>query len=131
MRISHWSSDVCSSDLIAFHPREISSMARGMAYLSPRLASAAALLLPLTLAATPALAQTAPTHVKEDSVVLQPAQVADDAPVLDTLAPAYLPSRSEDHARALLTFIPTVGQALRSASVTGSVSQSVYISGDA
>src|SRR3546814_16334028 len=68
-------------------------MARGMAYLSPRLASAAALLLPLTLAGTPALAQTAPTDVKEDSVVLQPDKVADYAPVVETLAQANLPDR--------------------------------------
>src|SRR3546814_1790721 len=85
-------------------------MARGMAYLSPRLASAAALLLPLTLAGTPALAQTAPTDVKEDSVVLQPDKVADDAPVVETLAQANLPSWSEDNARALLTFIRNVGE---------------------
>ncbi|MBB5708288.1 L,D-transpeptidase family protein [Sphingopyxis panaciterrulae] len=81
-----------------------------MAYLSPRLASAAALLLPLTLAGAPALAQTAPTDVKEDSVVLQPDKVADDAPVVETLAQANLPSWSEDNARALLTFIRNIGE---------------------
>src|SRR3546814_16670987 len=85
-------------------------MARGRAYLSPRLASAAALRLPLTLAGTPALAQTAPTDVKEDSVVLQPDKVADDAPVVETLAQPNLPSWSEDNARALLTFIRNVGE---------------------
>lgn len=81
-----------------------------MALISPRFAPAAALLLPLALAGAPALAQTAPTDVKEDSVVLQPDKVADDAPVVETLAEANLPSWSEDNARALLTFIQNVGE---------------------
>ena len=81
-----------------------------MAYLSPRLAPAAALLLPLTLAGAPVRAQTAPTDVKEDSVVLQPDKVDDDAPVVETLAQANLPSWSEDNASALLTFIRNVGE---------------------
>src|SRR3546814_6636661 len=78
-----------------------------MAYLSPCLAPAAALILPLTLAGAPALAQT---NVKEDSVVLQPDKVADDAPVVETFAQAQLPSWTEDNARALLTFIQHVGE---------------------
>src|SRR3546814_7467252 len=69
-----------------------------MAYLSPCLAPAASLILPLTLAGAPALAQT---NVKEDSVVLQPDKVADDAPVVETFAQAQLPSWTEDNARAL------------------------------
>src|SRR3546814_17925812 len=40
---------------------------------------AAALLLPLTLLAAPAFAQT---EVKEDSVILQPDKVKDDAPIV-------------------------------------------------
>ncbi|SKB58170.1 L,D-transpeptidase family protein [Sphingopyxis flava] len=75
---------------------------------SPFSASAAALLLPLTLAAVPAFAQTAPTDVKEDSVILQPDKVTDDAPVVETLAEANLPSWSKDNARALLDFIAAV-----------------------
>jgi len=74
---------------------------------SPFSAPAAALLLPLALAGAPALAQT--SDVKEDSVVFQPDKVADDAPVVETLAEANLPSWSKDNARALLAFIATVG----------------------
>ncbi len=81
-----------------------------MSIISPRLASATALLLPLALAGAPVFAQTAPTDVKEDSVVLQPDKVADDAPTVETLAEANLPSWSEDNARALLTFIRNVGE---------------------
>jgi len=81
-----------------------------MALVSPRFAPTAALLLPLALAGAPTLAQTAPTDVKEDSVILQPDKVADDAPVVETLAEANLPSWSEDNARALLTFIQNVGE---------------------
>src|SRR3546814_8489313 len=69
-----------------------------MAYLSPCRAPAAALILPLTLAGAPALAQT---NVKEDSVVLQPDKVADDAPVVETFAHAQLPSWTEDNAREM------------------------------
>jgi len=79
-----------------------------MVKISPFSASAAALLLPLALAAVPVLAQTAPTDVKEDSVILQPDKVTDDAPVVETLAEANLPSWSEDNARALLDFIAAV-----------------------
>ncbi len=74
---------------------------------SPFSAPAAALLLPLALASAPALAQT--SDVKEDSVVFQPDKVADDAPVVETLAEANLPSWSKDNARALVAFIGTVG----------------------
>ncbi|WP_432770849.1 MAG: L,D-transpeptidase family protein [Sphingopyxis sp.] len=65
---------------------------------------AAMLCLPLALLATPAAAQT---EVKEDSVILQPDKVADDAPVV--AAPVELPSWSEDNATALLTFIESAG----------------------
>jgi murein L,D-transpeptidase YcbB/YkuD len=65
----------------------------------------AALMLPLTLFAAPAFAQA----VKEDSVVLQPDKVKDDAPVVETVGEANLPSWSVANARALLTFIKTVG----------------------
>lgn len=68
-------------------------------------ASAAALFLPLTLLAAPALAQT--TNVKEDSVILQPDKVADDAPVV--AADVVLPNWNEGNATALLSFIERVG----------------------
>lgn len=70
-------------------------------------ASVAALLLPLTLAAVPALAQT--TNVKEDSVVLQPDKVVDEAPEVESWADADLPSWSKDNARSLVAFIDHVG----------------------
>jgi murein L,D-transpeptidase YcbB/YkuD len=65
---------------------------------------AATLLLPLSLLATPAFAQTA---VKEDSVVLQPDKVADDAPVV--AAQVALPTWSEENATALLSVIEKIG----------------------
>lgn len=65
---------------------------------------AAALLLPLTLLAVPAFAQT---EVKEDSVILQPDKVKDDAPVVAVRI--EMPSWSEDNATALLSFIEKVG----------------------
>ncbi|WP_255211524.1 L,D-transpeptidase family protein [Sphingopyxis granuli] len=74
-----------------------------MSKLSPRFAFA----LPLLFAAAPALAQT--TDVKEDSVVLQPDKVTDDAPVVETLAEANLPDWSANNAKALLAFIGNVG----------------------
>ncbi|UNK78856.1 L,D-transpeptidase family protein [Sphingopyxis granuli] len=74
-----------------------------MSKLSPRFAFA----LPLLFAAAPALAQT--TDVKEDSVVLQPDKVTDDAPVVETLAEANLPDWSAGNAKALLAFIGNVG----------------------
>jgi murein L,D-transpeptidase YcbB/YkuD len=83
-------------------------MASPMVKNSPISAAAAALLLPLALAGAPALAQT--TDVKEDSVILQPDKVDDDAPVVETLAEANLPSWSKDNARALIAFIATVGE---------------------
>jgi murein L,D-transpeptidase YcbB/YkuD len=68
-------------------------------------ASTAALFLPLTLLAVPALAQT---DVKEDSVVIQPDKVADDAPVVvDGIA---LPRWSESDATALLSVIEKAGE---------------------
>lgn len=66
---------------------------------------AAALILPMTLLAAPAFAQA----VKEDSVVLQPDKVADDAPVVETMSEANLPSWSTANAKSLLTFIKTSG----------------------
>lgn len=66
---------------------------------------AVAFLLPLTLLASPALAQT---EVKEDSVILQPDKVTDDAPVV--AAEAELPGWSRANAQALLTFIKNVGE---------------------
>jgi len=66
--------------------------------------SAATLLLPLTLLAAPALAQTG---VKEDSVILQPDKVTDDAPRVT--APIAIPSWSEENATALLTAIENIG----------------------
>ncbi|MFN4357344.1 L,D-transpeptidase family protein [Sphingopyxis alaskensis] len=65
---------------------------------------AAALLLPLGLLAAPALAQT---DVKEDSVILQPDKVTDDAPVV--AAQFEMPGWSEENATALLGFIEKVG----------------------
>lgn len=67
---------------------------------------AAALFLPLSLFTAPALAQTG---VKEDSVVLQPDKVKDDAPVVETAAEANLPSWSKQNAEALLSVIEGVG----------------------
>ena len=58
----------------------------------------------LSLFAAPALAQTG---VKEDSVVLQPDKVVDDAPVV--AADIMLPPWSETNATALLSFIEQVG----------------------
>ena len=65
---------------------------------------AAALLLPLTLLAGPAFAQT---EVKEDSVILQPDKVKDDAPVVAVRI--EMPSWSEENATALLSYIEKVG----------------------
>ncbi|MBA3942497.1 MAG: L,D-transpeptidase, partial [Sphingopyxis sp.] len=70
----------------------------------PAVRPAAALILPLALLASPAFAQT---NVKEDSVVLQPDKVADDAPVV--AAQMELPAWSEENATALLGFIEKVG----------------------
>ena len=67
---------------------------------------AAALLLPLSLLAVPAFAQPG---VKEDSVILQPDKVQDDAPVVETAAEANLPSWSKQNAEALLVSIEGVG----------------------
>ncbi|PQM26864.1 L,D-transpeptidase [Sphingopyxis lindanitolerans] len=67
----------------------------------------AALLLPLALLASPALAQT--TNVKEDSVVLQPDKVKDDAPVVETMTQANLPDWSVANAKALLGVVQSVG----------------------
>jgi L,D-transpeptidase YcbB len=66
--------------------------------------SAATLILPLSLLATPALAQTS---VKEDSVILQPDKVTDDAPLV--AAQVALPNWSEENATALLTAIENIG----------------------
>ena len=74
---------------------------------SPSVRRSAALLLPLTLLGTSAIAQT--TNVKEDSVVLQPDKVKDDAPVVETMSQANLPDWSVTNARALLGFIQSVG----------------------
>ncbi|WP_447763015.1 L,D-transpeptidase family protein [Sphingopyxis panaciterrae] len=63
----------------------------------------AALILPLALAASPALAQ----EVKEDSVILQPDKVADDAPVV--AAEVALPDWTEANATALLSAIEGAG----------------------
>lgn len=65
---------------------------------------AAALLLPLTLLAAPAFAQS---EVKEDSVILQPDKIRDDAPVV--AVQIDMPSWSEDNATALLSYIEKVG----------------------
>lgn len=64
---------------------------------------AATLLLPLTLLTSPAIAQ----EVKEDSVILQPDKVKDDAPVV--AVQIDMPSWSEENATALLSFIEKVG----------------------
>src|SRR3989344_3909969 len=67
---------------------------------------ASALLLPLSLRAVPALAQQS---VKEDSVILQPDKVTDDAPVVETAAEANLPSWSKQNAETLLVAIEGIG----------------------
>ncbi|WP_223181565.1 L,D-transpeptidase family protein [Sphingopyxis sp. LK2115] len=64
----------------------------------------ALILLSFGLLAAPALAQT---DVKEDSVVLQPDKVTDDAPVV--AAQIEMPSWTEENATALLSFIERVG----------------------
>ncbi|HET6537734.1 MAG TPA: L,D-transpeptidase family protein [Sphingopyxis sp.] len=82
-------------------------MPLGMAHFFPfsfRTASVA--LLPLALASTAALAQS---DVKEDSVVLQPDRVADDAPTVKSEAEVQIPDWSRSNARALLDFIQNVG----------------------
>lgn len=63
----------------------------------------AALFLPLTLLAAPVFAQ----EVKEDSVVLQPDKVVDDAPVV--AAETVLPNWTESNATALLSAIESAG----------------------
>jgi murein L,D-transpeptidase YcbB/YkuD len=83
-------------------------MARAMASFPPfsfRTASVA--LLPLALASAPAFAQTA---VKEDSVVLQPDKVVDEAPTVASEADVQIPDWSKANARALLTFIQGVSK---------------------
>lgn len=67
--------------------------------------AAAAVVLPLALASLPAAAQSG---VKEDSVVLQPDKVTDDAPTIASEAEQSLPDWSKDNARALLAFIQGV-----------------------
>ena len=74
-----------------------------MVKISPR---HAAFILPIALAATPAFAQTS---VKEDSVVLQPDKVIDDAPEIESAAEANLPSWSKANAEALLGAIEAIG----------------------
>ena len=69
--------------------------------------SSLATVLAMTFAGTAAFAQ--PTKVQEDSVVLQPDRVKDDAPVVENLGEAALPSWSEENATALLGFIEGVG----------------------
>ncbi|WP_411341429.1 L,D-transpeptidase family protein [Sphingopyxis sp. J-6] len=69
----------------------------------PSMRPAAALILSLALAAPSVLAQ----EVKEDSVVLQPDKVTDDAPVV--VAPVALPAWSEANATALLGAIEGAG----------------------
>ena len=64
----------------------------------------ASVILPLTLLAAPVVAQS---DVKEDSVVLQPDKVADDAPVI--AAQIAMPNWTEENATALLGFIEKVG----------------------
>lgn len=92
----------------AFFQRERNLvMPLGMAHFFPfsfRTASVA--LLPLALASTAALAQS---DVKEDSVVLQPDRVADDAPTVKSEAEVQIPDWSRSNARALLDFIQNVG----------------------
>ena len=75
--------------------------------MSRTLPLAAPLFLSLTLTAAPALAQT--TNVKEDSVVLQPDKVTDDAPEIESAAEANLPSWSKANAEALLGAIEAIG----------------------
>lgn len=72
---------------------------------SIRAVSAAA--LSFALLAAPASAQT---NVKEDSVVLQPDRVTDDAPTMVNEAEQALPDWSKANARALLAFIQDVGK---------------------
>jgi murein L,D-transpeptidase YcbB/YkuD len=67
--------------------------------------AAAAVVLPLALVSLPAAAQSG---VKEDSVVLQPDKVTDDAPTIASEAEQSLPDWSKDNARALLAFIQGV-----------------------
>jgi murein L,D-transpeptidase YcbB/YkuD len=69
------------------------------------LRSATVALLPLALASVPALAQT---DVKEDSVVLQPDKVVDDAPAVASEAEINIPDWSKSNAQALLSFIQNV-----------------------
>jgi len=69
----------------------------------PSMRPVAALILPLALAASPTLAQ----EVKEDSVILQPDKVADDAPVV--AAEVALPEWTEANATALLSAIEGAG----------------------
>lgn len=69
--------------------------------------AAAAVVLPLALVSLPASAQN---NVKEDSVVLQPDRVTDDAPTIANEAEQALPDWSKDNARALLGFIQSVGK---------------------
>lgn len=80
-------------------------MAFGMAKNAPfSVRHTATFLLPLSLLAAPASAQT---EVKEDSVILQPDKVKDDAPVV--AVQIDMPSWSEENATALLSFIEKVG----------------------
>src|SRR3546814_13595312 len=65
---------------------------------------AAARLLPLRLLAAPAFAQT---EGKEDSVILQPDKVKDDAPIVAVRI--EMPSWPEGNATALLSFLEKVG----------------------
>ena len=74
-----------------------------MVKISPR---HAAFILPIALAATPAFAQT---NVKEDSVIIQPDKVTDDAPEIESAAEANLPSWSKTNAEALLGAIEAIG----------------------
>lgn len=69
------------------------------------LRSASVALLPLTLVSAPAMAQT---DVKEDSVVLQPDKVVDDAPTVASEAEIAIPDWSKANAEALLSFIQNV-----------------------
>ena len=70
--------------------------------------AAAAVVLPLALVSLPAAAQSG---VKEDSVVLQPDKVTDDAPTIASEAEQSLPDWSKDNARALLAFIQDTARA--------------------
>jgi murein L,D-transpeptidase YcbB/YkuD len=67
---------------------------------------AAPLLVSLTLVAAPAFAQSG---VKEDSVVVQPDKVTDDAPEVESAEQANLPSWSKANAEALLRSIEGIG----------------------